>query len=78
MLELKHWLSINAGGGMLSSVILNAGKVAGTWKREPEKDTVVITPAWSELPSKQVETGFIEAAGQYAAFLGLKPEISGL
>lgn len=76
VLEMKNSLSINAGGGMLSSVILVRGKVAGTWKRTLKKKNVVIRPAWFTPPSKEDEIGFEEAAAHYAAFLGLQPEIS--
>ena len=50
VLDPKHILSTNAGGGMLSAVIVIDGEVAGTWKRtlkknDVEVDTELVHPA---------------------------------
>jgi hypothetical protein len=60
---------INAGGGLLSPVILVDGQVAGTWKRTLKKGSVLVTPSWFRNPDRVVERAFRAAVLQYGAFL---------
>ncbi len=64
--------SVNAGGGMLSPVILIDGRVAGTWKRTLKKDRMEVSPAWFEQPGEEQVEAFWQAAALYAGFLGLE------
>jgi len=71
VLDPKHILSTNAGGGMLSAVIVIDGKVAGTWKRTLKKNSVEITPSWFTPPTEEETRSFSVAAQRYATFIGL-------
>ncbi len=61
---------VNAGGGMLSPVVLIGGRVAGRWSRtlKPSGVQVVIEPfrEWTQSEATAVE----RAASRYAEFLG--------
>jgi hypothetical protein len=61
----------NAGGGMLSPVILLGGQVAGTWKRTLKKGAVEISPSWFLAPGDAQKQALIEATERYGAFLKL-------
>jgi hypothetical protein len=74
VLDPSFRLQVNDRGGMLNPVIAIGGLVVGTWKRALKKGTVAITPEWFAPPNKAQQHAFVEAAGRYAAFLGLKIE----
>jgi len=61
--------AVNAGGGMLSPVIVIDGLVVGTWKRALKKETVVITPGWFRPPKKAQQAALLQAARRYGDFL---------
>lgn len=61
----------NAGGGMLNPTIVVNGQVVGTWKRNLQKDTVVIAPSWFTTPKKSDHNALESAAQQYRSFLRL-------
>jgi len=68
ILNPKYVKRLNAGGGMLSPVIVAHAEVVGTWKRSFRSNSVVVTPdpfgtppeAWSRLSA---------AAKRYGKFL---------
>jgi hypothetical protein len=64
----KYAKRLNAGGGMLSPVIIVDAEVAGTWKRSFRKDSVVVTAdPFSGLPESR--SGLSAAAKRYGKFL---------
>ncbi len=71
VLDPQVMKSVNAGGGMLSPVILIDGRVAGTWKRTLKKDRVEVSPVWFDQPGEEQMAAFRQAAARYAEFLGL-------
>ncbi len=62
---------INAGGGMLSPVIVLGGHVIGTWRRVVKRGGAVITPAWFASPTPAQARAVRQAAEHYSAFLGI-------
>ncbi len=70
VLDPRYVLATNAGGGMLSPVIVVDGQVVGTWKRILKRETVVITPSWFRAPRKAQQAALLQAAQRYSAFLG--------
>jgi hypothetical protein len=69
VLDPRHVKATNAGGGMLSPIIVVDGQVVGTWKRTLKKETVVITPNWFGVPRKAQVAALTQAAQAYGAFL---------
>jgi len=58
-------------GGMFRPAIVIHGRVAGTWKREVKKGTVVVTvSAFGELAAREREAVAM-AAERYGRFLGM-------
>ena len=68
----EHAAKIVPGGnGIFQPVIVAAGQVAGTWKRQVKKDTVEITLApFTRLDVSQEIV--LAAARRYSRFLGLE------
>ena len=71
ILDAKHATRLNAGGGMLSPVIIVRGSVVGTWKRTIRKDTVTVQPAFFKAPNAADRALVAAAVERYARFLGL-------
>jgi hypothetical protein len=70
-LDAMYAKTLNAGGGVLSPTIVVEGRVAGTWKRTFEKDTVVITARLFASLS-EAENRALSAAGErYGRFVGM-------
>jgi hypothetical protein len=67
---------VNAGGGLLSPVIVAAGEVVGTWRRTLARSTVSIEPELFARPNAALRRGIADAARRYGAFLGLEPVIA--
>jgi hypothetical protein len=66
---------INAGGGMLSPVIVMDGQVCGTWKRILKKDRVNVQPNWINPAKASDLDAFERAVWRYAQFLKRNPVI---
>jgi len=72
ILDPAYAKRVNAGGGMLSAVIVSRGRVAGTWKRTLSRTTVTVEPSlFGDLTRAEQRTLDDEIA-RYAAFLGCK------
>lgn len=68
VLDPGYVRQVNAGGGMLSPVVVIDGQVAGTWKRKFKKETVEITPNWFGSLTEAQLSAFTQAAQCYANF----------
>ncbi len=66
----------DARGSVLNNTIVLDGRVIGTWKRVLKKDSVTITPTLFTSLNETEKRAFVEAANQYAAFLGLRASIA--
>ena len=66
----KHSAKVNAGGGVLSPVIVSRGKVIATWTRTIGKDGVVVRPKPFARLDALEKKGIAAAALRYARFLG--------
>jgi len=62
---------VNPGGGMLSPTVVVGGQVAGTWRRDLKKESVVITPSLFARLRQAERHALAEAAQRYGEFLGL-------
>lgn len=62
---------VNAGGGILSPVVVVGGRVVGTWKRELKKDSVVVSTNLFAALKASERRAVEEAARRYGEFLGL-------
>lgn len=71
VLDPKYATRLNAGGGLLSPVIVVRGSVIGTWKRTIRKDTVTVQPAFFKAPNAADRALVVAAVERYATFLGL-------
>lgn len=71
VLDSSHAPLVNAGGGILSPVVVVGGRVVGTWKRELKKDSVVISTNLFAPLKASGRRAVDEAAQRYGEFLGL-------
>ena len=71
ILDPKYARRVNAGGGILSPVIVVRGGVVGTWKRTIRKDTVTVQPTFFQAPNAADRALVAAAVERYAGFLGL-------
>jgi hypothetical protein len=78
MLDPRHARHHNAGGGMLSPVVVVGGRVVGTWRRTLARKGVTVSLALFETPAAGDRARIAAAAERYGAFLGLEAEIEGL
>ena len=69
VLDRAHVKRFNAGGGMLSPVIVSGGRVVGTWRRALVRDTVKVELEYftSARPDSRALARALE---RYATFLG--------
>ena len=74
-LDPKYATRVNAGGGILSPVIVLRGVVVGTWQRTIKKDTVTVTPRFFKTLERAGRTAVAKAVERYARFLGLSEGI---
>jgi hypothetical protein len=75
VLQPKFVKQTNAGGGMLSPIVVIDGQVLGTWKRTLKKAAVIIETRWfTEVNPGQFDA-FRKAALQYGAFLNLPVDL---
>lgn len=72
ILDPKYARRVNAGGGILSPVIVVRGRVVGTWKRTIRKDTVTVQPMFFSAANAADRALVAAAVERYAEFLGLE------
>jgi hypothetical protein len=72
VLDPKVARRINAGGGMLGPSVVIDGQVAGTWRRELARTTVIVEVRMFEATSSTHRRAIVAAAQRYGAFLGLE------
>jgi hypothetical protein len=77
ILDARYSKRVNAGGGVLSPVIVIDGIVVGTWQRTIVKGKVVITPTLFGRLERRDREAFALAADRYARFLGVRAGIVG-
>ena len=70
MLDPAHTQQINAGGGMLSPVVISNGRVIATWKRTLKKDTVTVELHRLAPFSKSQDRAISVAVERYSSFIG--------
>jgi len=75
ILDPKYAKRVNAGGGVLSPVIVVRDGVVGTWKRTIKKDTVTVKPTYFKAPNGADRALVAAAVERYARFLGLSDGI---
>jgi len=75
ILDPKYARRVNAGGGILSPVIVVRDGVVGTWKRAIKKDTVTVTPTFFKALNGADRALVAAAVGRYARYLGLSDGI---
>ena len=76
VLDPSHAPLVNAGGGILGPTVVVGGRVAGTWKRELKKGSVVVS-ANLFAPLRASERRAVDdAAARYGEFLGLPVEVA--
>jgi hypothetical protein len=78
VLDARHARHHNAGGGMLSPVVVVGGRVAGTWRRTLGRERVTVSLSLFERPGARDQARIAAAAERYGAFLGLETELEGL
>jgi len=71
ILDPKYATRVNAGGGVLSPVIVVRGEVVGTWQRTIKKDTVTVRPTLFRALDRADREAVAQAVERYARFLGL-------
>ena len=72
ILEPRHAVRVNAGGGVLKPVIVVEGEVAGAWQRTLTKHGVQVKPVFFRKIDEADRRGLSEAVARYARFLGVK------
>jgi hypothetical protein len=76
LLDPRQAKRLNAGGGMLNASVIHGGKVAGTWRRELARGSVVVAVDLFASPSASERQAIARAAERYAAHLGLELRIA--
>jgi hypothetical protein len=69
VLAPSHAEQLNAGGGILSPVVVLDGRVVGTWKRTLKRESVIITPSFFAPLGEDEQHALDAAARRYGAFL---------
>jgi hypothetical protein len=72
MVDARHVLKVNAGGGILKPAVVVDGKVIGIWRRELARDEVSVTATLFEKSTARTRDAIAEAAEGYGAFLALR------
>ena len=75
LIDERHIKLVNAGGGMLNPVVIVAGRVRGTWRRELAPDHVTIEVDLFDPPTPTEEREIERAAERFGSFLGKEPRI---
>jgi hypothetical protein len=71
ILDPSYAKRVNAGGGVLSPVIVIGGKVVGTWKRTIKRDQFVLTPSFFVKVDRANRRLLDLATARYSRFLGI-------
>jgi hypothetical protein len=74
ILDPRHAVRVNAGGGVLKPVVVVEGEVVGTWQRTLTKHGVRVKPALFKKIDEADRRGLAEAVARYGRFLGVKAE----
>lgn len=74
LLTLHQKVTITTNG-IFKPIIVENGQVTGVWSRTFKKDRVQIKPVFFKAPKARSKELLEVAAKQYAAFLGMKPDI---
>ena len=75
VLDPRYARRVNAGGGILSPVIVVRGRVVGSWQRTIRKDTVTVTPKFFHAVDLADREAIGKAVKRYARYLGLSEGI---
>jgi hypothetical protein len=71
ILDPSYAKRVNAGGGVLSPVIVIRGKVVGTWKRTITNGKLVLTPTFFKKLDRADRRLLELATARYSRFLGI-------
>lgn len=72
IIDPRHTLRVNAGGGLIKPIIVIDGQVVGTWRRAIRRNGIAITTTPFFRLSRKHQGQLDEAAERYARFLGLE------
>ena len=75
VLDPRHARRVNAGGGILSPVIVVRGQVVGCWQRTIKKDTVTVKPSLFRALDRADREAVAKAVDRYSRYLGLSEGI---
>ena len=76
VLDPVHARKVNAGGGVLSPVVLVRGRVVGTWRRALGKHAVTVTPTYFGRLAADETRAVAAATRRYGEFLGAPAELA--
>jgi hypothetical protein len=71
ILDPRHAIRVNAGGGVLKPVVVVRGQVVGTWQRTIAKGGVVVRPTPFARLDRADGVALEAAARKYGRFLGV-------
>jgi hypothetical protein len=75
IVDAKYARGLNAGGGVLSPVMVIGGRVIGTWKRTLGKGNAVITPTFFQRVGRKERAALEAAADRFGRYLGLTAQL---
>lgn len=75
MVSPEYAKRINAGGGMISPVVLVDGRAAGTWKIKRSRDHLEVLVEPFDRLAPEVEPGLEAEAADLGRFLGTRAEV---
>ena len=76
VLDPTHTRKVNAGGGVLSPVVVLRGRVVGTWRRTLGKRAVTVTPTYFGRLTTDDTQAVAAATRRYGEFLGAPAELA--
>lgn len=76
VLDAAHARKVNAGGGVLSPVVVVRGHVVGTWRRALGKTPVAVTPSFFGRLAPEEMQAVVAATRRYGEFLGAPAELA--
>ena len=76
VLDAAHAGKVNAGGGVLSPVVVVRGHVVGTWRRALGKTAVAVTPSFFGRLAPNEMQAVVAATRRYGEFLGAPAELA--
>jgi hypothetical protein len=75
VLDPRHVVMVNAGGGILKPVVVVRGQVVGSWQRTLGRSTVSVTPSLFSKLDAAGTRAVADATRRYGSFLGLDAEL---